>query len=68
MPIGNPMGYAQRGKQTAQRVANYAGKHKMKTAMGVTAGMGTASYMMGGRRGRGVDKTRGGRPTGMYGY
>lgn len=53
-------------KQVSKRMMNFAKANKMKTAMGVTAGMGTASYMMGGRRGRGVDKMRGGRPTGIY--
>lgn len=55
-------------RQVPKRMMNYAKANKMKTVMGVAGSMGVASYMMGGRRGRGVDKMRGGRPTGMYRY
>ena len=64
----NKLTFGMRGNAAAKSIKNYAVHHKAKTAMGVTAGIGVANYMMGGRRGRGVDKTRGGRPTGMYGY
>lgn len=68
MPKNNPAGYATMGKSVAKRITNYAQKNKTRTAAGVIAGMGVAGYVSGGRRGRGVDKMRGGRPTGMYGY
>lgn len=59
-------GAALRGKATAMKTA--AAAHKGRTAAGVVTGLGVAGYVSGGRRGRGVDKMRGGRPTGMYGY
>jgi hypothetical protein len=49
------------------RMAQYAMKNKGKSA---AMGLGAASvgaYGLSGRRGRGVDKFAGGRPTGMYG-
>ena len=49
------------------RMAQYAMKNKGKSA---AMGLGAASvgaYGLSGRRGRGVDKFPGGRPTGMYG-
>lgn len=60
--------FGARARQVPKRMMNYAKANKMKTAMGVAGSMGVASYMMGGRRGRGVDKMRGNRPTGMYRY
>ena len=49
------------------KMAQYAMKNKGKSA---AMGLGAASvgaYGLSGRRGRGVDKFPGGRPTGMYG-
>ena len=49
------------------RMAQYAMKNKGKSA---AMGLGAASvgaYGLSGRRGRGVDKFAGGRPTGKYG-
>lgn len=55
-------GFAKNNKM-AQRIVNNPGKS-------AAIGLGAASvgaYGLSGRRGRGVDKFAGGRPTGMYG-
>lgn len=54
-----------RDSKMAQSVA----RHPYRAGTAGVAGLGAASYMTGGsRRGRGVDKMRSGRPTGMYKY
>lgn len=55
-------GFAKNNKM-AQRVASNPGK---SAAMGLGAAS-VGAYGLSGRRGRGVDKFPGGRPTGMYG-
>jgi hypothetical protein len=62
---GTSSGAMQSLKNT--RVAQYAMKNKGKTAAMGMGGMAAGGYMLQGRRGRGVDKFQGGRPTGMYG-
>lgn len=61
------------GNKTAQkvmgtRVVKTAMKHPYRTGAAGVAGAGMATYVGGGRRGRGVDKMGRGRPTGMYKY
>ena len=49
------------------RVAQAVAKRPYKSAAIGMGAMGIGGYALQGRRGRGVDKFRGGRPTGMYG-
>lgn len=53
-------------RRAASVSGKVARKHGGKIAVGGAA-VGFGSYLVGGRRGRGVDKTSG-RPTGMYNY
>jgi len=55
-------GFAKNNKM-AQRIVKNPGK---SAAMGLGAAS-VGAYGLSGRRGRGVDKFAGGRPTGMYG-
>jgi hypothetical protein len=55
-------GFAKNSK-TAQRIVKNPGK---SAAIGLGA-VSVGGYGLSGRRGRGVDKFAGGRPTGMYG-
>jgi len=52
-----------KNNKTAQRIVNNPGK---SAAIGLGA-VSVGGYGLSGRRGRGVDKFAGGRPTGMYG-
>ena len=49
------------------RVAQAVAKRPYKSAAIGMGAMGVGGYALQGRSGRGVDKFRGGRPTGMYG-
>jgi len=53
-------------RRAASVSGRVARKHGGKIALG-GASVGFGSYLVGGRRGRGADKTSG-RPTGMYDY
>jgi len=51
------------------RVAQSVTRHPYRAGAAGVAGLGAASYVTGSsRRGRGVDKTQSGRPTGIYKY
>lgn len=51
------------------KMAQSVARHPYRAGTAGVAGLGAASYMTGGsRRGRGTDKMRSGRPTGMYKY
>jgi hypothetical protein len=49
------------------RMAQYAMKNKGKSAAMGLGATSVGAYGLSGRRGRGVEKFAGGRPTGMYG-
>ena len=64
---GMSSGAMQKAKNS--KVAKAVASHPYRSGAAGVAGLGAASYVTGSsRRGRGVDKMRGGRPTGMYKY
>lgn len=59
-------GAMQKARNT--RMAKSVMAHPYKAGAAGVAGAGMATYVGGGRRGRGVDKMGRGRPTGIYKY
>lgn len=60
---------ARLNKVRNSKMAQSVSRHPYRAGTAGVAGLGAASYMTGGsRRGRGTDKIRSGRPTGMYKY